>query len=414
MFKNPNPLPDLGTPSRWRQAYRNWKYALSQLQGIIKQFQKSNRPLETCPSAMSRLKVAVLDDYLDSSSSYFGKLDSSIFEVTTFKDTLPPYSGPETPAEAKDELARRLEPFSVICTMRERTPFPAELINRLPNLKLLLTTGVRNASLDLTALRQRGIPVAGAKDKKRGKHDSNAITTGTDSTTEHCVAMIMGLARGLVRDHNAVQAGLWQTGYAVGLSGKTFATLGLGRLGTAVSRIMNTAFGMRVIAWSENLTQEKADEQAKGAGLAVENGDGKKTFEVVSREELFRTADVLSIHLVLSQRTRGLVTEKDLSLMKRSAMLVNTSRAGLVVTQDLLKVLENGAIRGAAIDVFDLEPLPTGDVWRTTKWGEDGRSQVLLTPHMGYVEEQTLRDWYEMQVENILRWHNGEELLMPL
>ncbi|KAL5945371.1 hypothetical protein ACKVV1_004162 [Pyricularia oryzae] len=378
------------------------------------QYKTSNRPHEPFTADMSRLKIAVLDDYLETSSSHFGKLDSSVFEVTTFKDTLLPYNGPETTAEVKDELAKRLEPFSIICTMRERTPFPAELVNRLPNLKLLLTTGVRNASLDLTAFRQRGIPVAGAKDKKRGQHDSNAITTGTDSTTEHCVAMIMGLARGLVRDHNAVQAGLWHTGYAVGLSGKTFATLGLGRLGTAVARIMHAAFGMRVVAWSENLTQEKADEQAKGAGLAAENGEGEKTFKVVSREELFRTADVLSIHLVLSQRSRGFVTGKDLSLMKRSAMLVNTSRAGLVVTQDLLKVLESGAIRGAAIDVFDLEPLSAGDAWRTTKWGEDGRSQVLLTPHMGYVEEQTLQDWYEMQVENILRWHKGEELLMPL
>ena len=289
--------------------------------------------------------------------------------------------------------------------MRERTPFPKELISRLPKLKLLLTTGLRNASLDLEALKERGIPVAGAADKATGK------AVGTDSTTQHCVAMILALARNIAQDDLSVKTGGWQTTVATGLTGKVLGTVGLGRLGVSVAKIMSLAFGMRVIAWSTNLTQEAADEKARGAGLPVEDANGEKTFKVVSREELFSSADVVSVHLVLSDRSRGNITRKDFELMKSSAFFVNTSRGPLVVERDLLDILKEGRIGGVAVDVFDLEPLPANSEWRSTKWGEDGTSRVLLTPHMGYVEGNTLNAWYSQQVDNIRLWRAGEALV---
>jgi phosphoglycerate dehydrogenase-like enzyme len=287
--------------------------------------------------------------------------------------------------------------------MRERTPFPAGLIARLPNLKLLLTTGVRNASLDLAAFKERSIPVAGAVDKG-GK------SVGTDSTTEHCVTLIMSTARNIAQDDLSVKTGGWQTSYALGLSGKTLGTVGLGRLGAKVGQVMKLAFNMKVIAWSSNLTQEAADEQAKAAGLPVEDANGEKTFKVVSKEELFKTADVVSIHLVLSDRSRGIISASDLDLMKPSSIFINTSRGPLVVEEDLLDTLNKGKIHAAALDVFEIEPLPLDSKWRTTQWGKDGRSNVVLTPHMGYVEKSTLDEWYRQQVENIQRWEKGEPL----
>ncbi|KAH6853289.1 D-isomer specific 2-hydroxyacid dehydrogenase [Chaetomium sp. MPI-CAGE-AT-0009] len=354
---------------------------------------------------MSRpVKVAVLDDYQGISEPKFKALDPSKYDVSFFRDTLRPYNRPDTPRDVKDQLVARLEPFTVISTMRERTPFPGELISRLPNLQLLLTTGNRNLALDLDALRARGIPVVGTGHRARG----GALLA--DSTTEHCVALVLAAARNLAQDDAAVKAGAWQTAPAVSLRGKVFGVVGLGRLGVAVARIMSVGFGMRVVAWSENLTQERADERAREAGLPVEDAEGRKTFAVVGKEELFRTADVVSLHLVLSDRSRGIVAAADLEMMKPTAILVNTSRGPLVVEEDLLAVLEKGGIRAAAVDVFDLEPLPLDSRWRTTKWGQDGRSRVLLTPHMGYVEEATLDAWYDQQVESLQRWERGEEL----
>lgn len=292
--------------------------------------------------------------------------------------------------------------------MRERTPFPRDLIARLPNLKLLLTTGNRNLALDLSAFQDRGIPVAGAVDK------AHPGSVGSVSTTEHCVAMILAAARNIAQDDREVKAGGWQTASAVSLHGKTLGVVGLGRLGVAVAKIMHAAFGMRVVAWSPNLTQEAADEKAGAAGLRGEDGRGGKTFKVVSKEELFGTADVVSVHIVLSERSRGGIGEKELGLMKSSAIFVNTSRGPLVVEEDLLNALDKGQIRAAALDVFELEPLPLDSRWRTTQWGKDGRSQVLLTPHMGYVEQSTLEGWYEQQVENLERWAKGEPLLQSL
>ncbi|KAH7359317.1 D-3-phosphoglycerate dehydrogenase [Plectosphaerella cucumerina] len=359
------------------------------------------------PKTQTPFKVAVLDDYQGASTAHFDALDAR-FITTTFRDTLPPWGHPDTPAEAREALVRRLEPFDAICTMRERTPFPRALVERLPNLRLLLTTGLRNASLDLNALRDAGIPVAGTADKSTGTQ------VGTNSTTEHCVSLILGVARNIARDDAAVKAGGWQTGLATGLTGKTLGVLGLGRLGLATARIMHLAFGMSVIAWSQNLTQAAADKSAASAGLPVEGPDGAKTFRVVSREELFSQSDVLSVHLVLSERSRGLVGASDLARMKKSAFLVNTSRGPLVDEKALLDALNRGVIAGAAVDVFDVEPLPANSPWRTTAWGEDGRSRVLLTPHMGYVEGNTLDAWYGQQVDNLRRWADGEVIINKL
>ncbi|KAL7620663.1 hypothetical protein AAE478_009658 [Parahypoxylon ruwenzoriense] len=345
-------------------------------------------------------KIVVLDDYQKFSEPLFERLRSSGYEVTIFTDTLLPYNHPDTPQDVKDALIKRLEPFNIICTMRERTPFPEGLINRLPNLKLLLTTGGRNASIDVKACSARGIPVAGTVGEKRSP----------DSTTEHCVALILALARNIPQDDATMKAGSWQTTYATGLAGKVFGSIGLGRLGISVSRIMHIAFGMKVVAWSTNLTQEAADEKAKSAGLPVEDENGEKTFKVVTRDELFASADVVTVQLVLSDRSRGLITEDDLRKLKKSALFINTSRGPIVVDRDLLEVAKKGAIRGVGIDVYEIEPLPKDSEWRTTRWGENGRSQVVLTPHMGYVEEDNISGWYRQQVENILRWKNGEAL----
>ncbi|KAH7155674.1 hypothetical protein B0J13DRAFT_582558 [Dactylonectria estremocensis] len=366
------------------------------------------KPVHTL--TMAPIKVVVLDDYQGFSDPHFTKLDSAKFEVTSIKDTLLPYNSPATPQSVKDELVKRLEPFEIICCMRERTPFPAELIAQLPALKLFLSTSLRNKALDLDAFKERGIPVAGTVDKSRPE----TKTAGTDSTTQHCVSLILALTRGIARDDAAVKEGLWQTGFATGLNGKTLGVVGLGRLGANVAKIMNIAFGMRVIAWSTNLTQDAADEKAKEQGLPVENANGEKTFKAVSREELFGTADVISIHLVLSDRSRGLVTSQDLGQMKQSSFLINTSRGPLVVEKDLLHHLKAGRIRGAALDVFELEPLPADSEWRNKNWGKDGSSQVLLTPHTGYVEEATLGSWYAQQVDNINHWAAGEPLETPL
>ncbi|KAF2997494.1 hypothetical protein E8E14_005884 [Neopestalotiopsis sp. 37M] len=346
-------------------------------------------------------KVAVLDDYQEVSKAHFAQLRDAGYEVTIYTDTLLPYNHPDTPQDVKDALVKRLEPYIIICTMRERTPFPGELVSRLPNLKLLLTTGARNASLDVAAFLERGVVVAGTLAERQSP----------DATTQHTVSLILGLARNLAADDAAVKSGGWQTRLNTGLSGKVFGTVGLGRLGAAVARIMHLAFNMRVAAWSPNLTQEAADEKARAMGLPVEDPDtGAKTFRAVSRDELFGASDVVSIHVVLSERSRGLVGADDLAKMKPSALFVNTSRGPIVVERDLLEAGQRGAVRGIAMDVYNIEPLPADSEWRTTKWGEDGRSDVLLTPHMGYVEGDPLSDWYKQQVENILRWEKGEEL----
>jgi lactate dehydrogenase-like 2-hydroxyacid dehydrogenase len=310
----------------------------------------------------------------------------------------------------KEQLVERLKPFPLISSIRERTPFPAELLDQLPNLKLLLNTSTRNKAIDTEAAKRLGITVTGTTALGRKQAEILAKrggALGPDSTTQHTVALILGLVRNIAADDVAVKSGLWQTGLATSMAGKTFSVLGLGRLGVATARIMYLAFGMRVIAWSTSLTQEAADQKAKEAGLPVEGPDGEKTFLAVSKEELFKQADVLSVHYVLSDRSRGIVSGSDLALMKPSAFIVNTSRGPLINESDLLAVLEAGKIRGAALDVFELEPLPLSSKWRNTEWGKNGTSRVLLTPHMGYVEEEVLRNWYDEVVENIISWTEG-------
>jgi lactate dehydrogenase-like 2-hydroxyacid dehydrogenase len=343
------------------------------------------------PIPQGPIKLGVLDDYQGIAAPHFERLKPA-FEVTIFRDTLLPYKHPNTPENAKQELVTRLKPFTVICSMRERTAFPKELLKQLPNLKFLPTTGNRNAGIDMLACKELGIHVTGASEK--GRSDATKVVEkkkrGPDSTTQHAVALILGIARGIAWDDKIVKEGGWETSLTTGLPGKTFATLGLGRLGGNVAKIMYESFGMRILAWSSSLTQEKADEKAKSMNLPISDEDGEKTFKVVSKEELFREADVLSVHYVLSDRSRGIVGKEELGWMKKNAFLVNTSRGPLVDEEALMNVLEKGGIRGAALDVFEIEPLPKDSRWRKTKWGEDGRGKVLLSPHMGYVEESTM------------------------
>jgi lactate dehydrogenase-like 2-hydroxyacid dehydrogenase len=351
-----------------------------------------------------KLKVAILDDYQQLALPYFSSVSPDGLEITSFSDTLHPKHSEADHAALVD----RLKPFQVVSSMRERTPFPASILKALPNLKLLLTTGKRNLAIDLQAASEQGIVVAGT-DAKHNLAPSKFNRLRPDSTTTHCWAMILGLARHIARDDRIVKDGGWQGDtLATALPGKTLALLGLGRLGTAVGRIAVLGFGMRVICWSSSLTQEKADEQARGVGLDA--GE----FEVVSKEELFKEADVLSVHYVLSDRSRGIVGKSDLALLKPEAFVVNTSRGPLVDDDALYDVLAQGKIAGAALDVFDQEPLPSESRWRTTQWGKGGRAEVLLTPHMGYGETETLKDWYKENSENLGRWLRGEQLTARL
>jgi phosphoglycerate dehydrogenase-like enzyme len=252
--------------------------------------------------------------------------------------------------------------------MRERTPLGAPLIERLPNLKLIASTGPRNASIDLKSAAARGIAV---------------VHTGYfgSPTVELTWALILAGARHIVAEAAAVRRGGWQHSIGEDLSGKTLGIIGLGNLGSRVARI-GSAFGMRVLAWSQNLTAEKAGEV--GAAL-------------VSKEELLRQADVVSVHLVLSDRTRGLIGAAELALMKRSARLVNTSRGPIVVEAALIAALEARQIAGAAIDVYDMEPLPADHPYRKL-------DNLLATPHIGYVSRDLYERFYRDTVTNIIAW----------
>jgi glycerate dehydrogenase len=318
----------------------------------------------------SKPKFAILDDYQGIARAHFAHLEARI-EITEFPETL----DPRNPTQ-QDALIQRLLPFDVVLAMRERTPFTASTITALPKLKLLLTTGTRNLALDLDALTQCGVAVAGTEGRP----------PGVNSTVQHTWALILGLARHVARDDAAVKAGRWQGSLGMSLSGKQLGLLGLGKLGSQVGKIAVQAFGMQVLAWSTNLTQEKADEQARAQGLPA------GSFVVAaSKEEFFAAADVLSVHSVLSDRSRGIVGAADLARMKPQALIVNTSRGPLIDESALLETLRAGRIRGAALDVFDPEPLPLDSPWRTTPWGQEGRSEVLLSPH---VSLQTMHDRY--------------------
>jgi phosphoglycerate dehydrogenase-like enzyme len=308
---------------------------------------------------MMRAKIAVLDDYqgvalkMADWSAVLARAD-----VDVFSDHL----------EGADAVAERLLPYDIVCVMRERTPLRAETIERLPNLKLIASTGPRNASIDLKAAAARAIAVA-----HTGYFGS--------PTLELTWALLLASARHIVAEAAAVRSGGWQHSIGDDLAGKTLGIIGLGNLGSQVAKI-GLAFGMRVLAWSQNLTAEKAD--AVGATL-------------VSKEELLRQADIVSVHLVLSDRTRALIGERELALMKPSARLVNTSRGPIVVEAALIAALQAGQIAGAAIDVYDVEPLPLDHPYRKI-------DNLLATPHIGYVSRSLYERFYRDTVSNILAW----------
>lgn len=367
-------------------------------------------------SQQRTLSLAIIDDYLNTSAPHFASIPPSQLRITTFKDTIIPLNDAE---EAR--LVERLRPFDLISTIRERTAFPGSLLRQLPNLKLLLATGTQFEMFDLAAAKEMGIIVVAApglgRTDQTGPVRPNIRKGRVHPTTQHTWALILALARNVAADDAALKAGTsWQSGLATGLPGLTLGVVGLGRLGAAVARVAHLAWGMHVVCWSENLTQEKADQMAIAAGLPTDGGiEGSKTFQAVSKEDLFRTADVVSMHYVLSNRSRGIVSAKELQHMKPSALLVNTSRGPLINQDDLLDTLERGKIRGAALDVFDIEPLPLTSPWRRTNyWGRDGRSALLTTPHMGYVDEGLMNTWYAETAENVERWVQGQEVLHRL
>jgi phosphoglycerate dehydrogenase-like enzyme len=265
-------------------------------------------------------------------------------------------------------MAERLAGFEVICVMRERTRFDEDLLKRLPKLKLLVTGGMRNAALDIPAATRLGIKISGTDSYK---HAAPELTW----------ALIMAATRNLVNEVNSLRDGKWQQGLGGDLHGKTLAILGLGSIGQKVAKF-GQAFGMRVIAWSENLTAERAGQ----AGVTY-----------VSKQQLFEQADVLSVHLVLSERSRGLVDAQALSWMKPTALLVNTARGPIVDEAALIKALQKQHIAGAALDVFDEEPLPALHPFRTL-------DNVLATPHVGYVSRQNYEQFFSQMIEDIQAW----------
>ncbi len=315
------------------------------------------------PSKQERFRIAILDDYQDVALSL---ADWSVLDaratVTVFNDHL----------ADSDAVVARLQPFDIVCVMRERTPMTRATIERLPKLRMIASTGPRNASIDLKAAEERGVQV---------------VHTGYTSapTIELTWALVLGGARNLVAENTSLRGGGWQQSIGDDLAGRTLGLLGLGNVGGAVAQIGN-AFGMTVIAWSQNLTAERAAEV--GATL-------------VSKDDLFRDADVVSIHLVLSRRTRGLVGAAELALMKPTARLVNTSRGPIVVEADLIAALKARKIAGAAIDVFDQEPLPLDHPFRTLP-------NLLATPHIGYVSRGLYARFYQDTVANICRWLDGQ------
>ena len=307
-------------------------------------------------------RIAVLDDYQGVALSVGGwnRLPEDT-EIEAFRDHL----GDD------DALAQRLQPFDVIVAMRERTAFPRSLLSRLPNLRLLVTTGMRNAAFDMQAAKDLGITVCG----------TGGLPTPTAELTW---GLIIGCVRHIAEEDKATRAGRWQTTIGPTLHGKTLACLGLGNLGSQVAKV-GLAFGMDVIAWSQNLTQERADQV--GARL-------------VGKDELFSQADVLSVHLVLSDRTRGLVSQRELSLMKPTAFLINTSRGPNVDEAALITALRERRIAGAGLDVFDVEPLPPGHPYLQL-------DNILITPHLGYVTLETYERFYGEAVEDIVGFLSG-------
>jgi phosphoglycerate dehydrogenase-like enzyme len=310
------------------------------------------------------MKIAVLDDYQGVAD---GLADwASVGGARFFHEPIP-----------AARLVQTLRPFTVICLMRERTPFPAPLIAALPNLKLIVTTGHRNAAIDVAAAGGRGGPVCGTASR-------------VAATAQLTMTLILAASRNLVAEAISMRDGGWQVGLGRDLDGLTLGIIGLGRLGAAVAALARP-FGVRTVAWSANLTD------ARGAEVGVERAE--------SLDALLTQADVATIHMVLSDRTRGLIGGRELALMKPGALLVNTSRGPIVDDEALVAALRTGRPGCAALDVYDVEPLPADHPLRDAALIESGR--LLLTPHIGYVARATYETMYRETVENIAAWQAG-------
>lgn len=312
------------------------------------------------------LRAAILDDYQGVALKFADWLPlAGKVEITVF----------EKPFRDQADTIAQLQGFEIVAGMRERTPFPRAVIEALPDLKLLITTGARNNSFDLAAAAERGITVCG---------------TGTfgNPTVGIAFGLILELTRRIGFENARMKAGEpWQVTIGRDLEGLTLGVVGLGKLGGRVAAV-GKAFGMKVIAWSPNLTPDKAS--AGGADYA-------------SREDLFAQSDIVTIHLVLGDRSRGLITADDIGRMKKTAYLINTARAPIVDQAALLKALDEKRIAGAGLDVFEVEPLPVDHPYRKL-------DNVVLTPHLGYVSEQTYRKFYSDIVENISAFLDGKPM----
>ncbi len=311
------------------------------------------------------MRIAVLDDYLKVAPE-LADWQSLNADVSFFSE----FIAPDTSAEV-------LAPFDVIVAMRERSAFPASLIQALPNLRLLVTTGMRNNSIDLEACREKGVVVCGAPGDPKS----------TGATAELAWALLLALFKKIPQESENMKQGLWQTSMPPTLEGKRLGLLGAGHLGQRVARV-GQAFGMEVVAWSPNLTEERAAQ----AGV-----------KLVTKYELFTTSDAISVHLVLSDRSRGIVDSASLESMKSTAYLINTSRAGLLDQGALKQLLEQGKIGGAGLDVFDSEPLAADDDWRHVP-------RTLLTPHLGYATPENFAVFYKNVVADIQAWASGSPI----
>ncbi|WP_234680089.1 D-2-hydroxyacid dehydrogenase family protein [Bradyrhizobium monzae] len=315
---------------------------------------------------MTRLRCAILDDYFNLALDVadWSKLSDRV-DATAFSH----------PFASEQAAASALADFDIICAMRERTAFPRSLFDKLPKLKLLLTSGMRNAAIDMEAAKARGVVLGGTQYSR-------------DPTAPLTMGLILELTRGIGHENARMHAGEpWQTFAGVEIEGLTLGVVGLGKLGTKMAGIAK-AFGMNVIAWSPNLTPEKC--AAAGVGYAT-------------KEELFAKADIVTIHVVLSDRSRGLVSRADLARMKPTAFLVNTARGPIVDETALLEALQQRKIAGAGIDVFSVEPLPVDHPFRKL-------DNLVLTPHLGYATEDGLRIHYGQMVEAIDAFTKGSEL----
>jgi len=312
---------------------------------------------------LTELKLAILDDYQGTAKDLadWSQLPAGV-EVEFFQDHI----------VDEDQLVERLKDFDLVQGMRERTPFPRSVLSRLPKLRLLITTGRRNASFDIEAASDLGITVCGTNG-------------GGEGPTELTWGLILAMLRHIPEEEQRSRAGSWGTTIGIGVKGKTLGLIGLGHIGSLVARVA-TAFDMNIIAWSQNMTAERAKEC--GATL-------------VDKETLFKESDIVSVHLVLSDRTRGLVGASDLALMKSSAYIVNISRGPIIDEKALIDVLERRAIAGAALDTFDIEPLPKDHPLFKTP-------NTLICPHLGYVIDDSYEAFYAGIIENVRAFTSGE------